>query len=452
MADPTKTVDGKSLPKEKFAYVGDPQDPSSWHLPIDSDHIDSALKMFGHEQHVPPASKVAVARKIAATAKSAGIDTTDFESKYCGTQHADFGNGWVEIFRAGDYGEKGKFSDADLDRVIANYDPASHEAPACIGHPKDDLPAYGWADRLMRQGGTLLAKFKEVDPAFESAVQAGRFKKRSAAFYLDNEGRISNLRHVAFLGAQPPEVKGLKNLNFADGGRKFTAVDFGEEEQVEKSIKEQIAEFFAEIFSGKKAGETRTFSETDVQSIATKAVEAATKPMQATIDQLKIDLATQSTKFAERETQLSTSETKQRAIAAVNKLKGAGKWIPAFEKMGLPLLFEELAKQTATIEFGEGDAKKKLTPLELLAEFMDGLPKIVPAGRTVNGGAVAAKNGTAHFTEGKGVKADQNSIALNDLAAARAKEKNISFSEALDQVVGEHPELTVPGGAQAGAV
>ena len=440
VAAQTKTVDGKPLAKEQFAYVGDPQDTSTWHLPIDKDHVGSALKMFGHEKHVPADKKAAVARKSASTAKSAGLDTADFEKQYCGTEHADFGNGWVEIFRTGDYGEKGKFSDADLDRVISNYDPNAHEAPACIGHPKDDLPAYGWADRLMRQGGTLLAKFKEVDPAFELAAKAGRFKKRSAAFYLDGAGNITNLRHVAFLGAQPPEVKGLKNLNFDDAGRAFTAVDFGEEEQVaEKTVKEQISEFFSELLGGKKSGEAHTFSETEVQSIATRAAEAATKPMQATIDQLKTELATQATKFSEREKQLTTSEHAQRATAAVGKLKGAGKWIPAFDAQGLPLVFDELAKITTTVEFGEGAAKKQVTPLGILVEFLEGLPKIVPTGRTAAGAPAAGKGN---------ITGDP----LTDLAKVRAIEKKITFSEALSQIAEEQPELTVPGGAHAGAV
>jgi hypothetical protein len=368
---------------------------------------------------------------------------------------SDFGDGWIEIFRAGTYGEKGSFTSADLDRVISNYDPSFHEAPACIGHPKDDLPAYGWADRLMRQGDTLLAKFKEVDPAFEKAVLAGRFKKRSAAFYLDDDGRISGLRHVAFLGAQPPEVKGLKNLNFDDAGRKFTAVDFGEEETVdntEKTFAEGLMAWLKEHMPGSSSA-SKTFSEAEVQRIATEAATSAAKPLQAEITQLKTDLTAQTAKFGERETKIATSETKQRAIEAVNRLKGSGNWVPAFEKMGLGLVFEELAKVTTTVEFGEGDAKKTITPLETLVLFLEGLPKIVPGGRTFTGAPVTVpKRGTAQFTEGKGVKADSNSIALNDQATALAKEKNVTFSEALDRVIADHPELAQPGGSQAGAV
>jgi hypothetical protein len=352
---------------------------------------------------------------------------------------ADFGDGWVEIFRAGSYGDKGNFSADDLDRVIGNYDPETHEAPACVGHPADNLPAYGWASRLMRQGDTLLAKFKEVDPAFESAVKAGRFKKRSAAFYLDDSGKIKNLRHVAFLGAQPPEVKGLKNLNFEDNGRKFTQVDFGEEESVaaenEKSIGEQISAWFAEKFGPKP--EAGTFSEADAKRIATDAATAAAAPLQTKITELEGKLATQAAEFKERESKIAVGETKQKAIAAVNKLKAAGRWIPAFDKMGLSQVFDELAKSTITVEFGEGDAKKTLTTLETLTQFLEGLPKIVPGGRVVEPGvAQRAKVSTGD--------------PLTDAAKARQKEKNITFAEALSQVAEENPELTIAGSSAGG--
>ena len=40
----------------------------------------------------------------------------------------------LEVFRVGDYGDKGAFSEDDLDRIAADYDPAVHEAPVTIDH------------------------------------------------------------------------------------------------------------------------------------------------------------------------------------------------------------------------------------------------------------------------------------------------------------------------------
>jgi hypothetical protein len=349
-------------------------------------------------------------------------------------EHADFGGGWIQIFQTGSYGDKGKFDEADLDRVVSNYKPDLHEAPAVVGHPKDNAPAYGWTSGLKRDGDKLLAKFSQVDPAFEEAVKAGRYKKRSAAFYLDDQGRITNLRHVGFLGALPPEVKGLQDLKFADNGRKFTEVDFGEEAVVaqEKTFKEQMKEFFAEVFGGgdKGAGGQKTFSEDDVKKIATEAAAVASAPLEAQLKELKETTAKQTTAFAEREKLIATGEVKQRAIAAATKLRASGKWVPAFDRMGLTQVFEELAPLTSTIEFGEGDQKKKLSPLETLVTFLEGLPKIIPAGTVFNGSLAPTAGGKA------------TGDPLTDAAKARQKEKKITFGEALAEVAREQPELT----------
>jgi hypothetical protein len=422
--------------------VGDPEDISSWRLPIDSDHIESALKMFGHEQHVPDSEKSKVARKIASAAKSAGLDTKDFEDKYCSQTHAESPRLWMEIFRAGDYSKAGKgvITPEDLRRVARNYDPTYHEAPITIGHPEDNKPAYGWIDGLMVDGDTLLAREKQVDPKFDEARQAGKFKKRSAAFYTDDAGKITGLRHLAWLGACPPEVKGLQDVAFDDHGSKFIMVDFGEDGTVaEKTVAEQIKAFFVETFGGSSQPASKTFSEADVTRIATETATAAAVPLQAKIAALETEVKTSTAKFGEREAALATAEVEQRAVDAINNLKSKGAWVPAFDKTGLPLVFRELAKATATVEFGEGDAKKKVTPLQGLVLFMEGLGRIVPPGRVV-GSVPTAAGGRS------------TGDPLTDASIARQKEKGITFGEALRQVSEEHPEWTGAGQSTGGQV
>ncbi|HLJ89564.1 MAG TPA: hypothetical protein VKZ53_22330 [Candidatus Angelobacter sp.] len=89
---------------------------------------------------------------------------------------------WIELFRAGDYGDKGSYTTSDIDKMIALYDPGKHEAPVVVGHPKDDAPAYGWVEKLRRVGDVLQGKLKQVPSAFEELVRAGSFKKRSISF------------------------------------------------------------------------------------------------------------------------------------------------------------------------------------------------------------------------------------------------------------------------------
>lgn len=403
--------------------------------------------MFGREEHVPARQKAEVARRIAMAARQHGIDVTNFVKKYCGAEHSetpDYSNGWIEIFRAGDYTKLGKrkVTPEHLQRVVANYDPAYHEAPVCIGHPATDAPAYAWIGELALDGDMLLAKETQVDPMFAEMRAAGKFKKRSAAFYQDANGDPVGLRHVGWLGAQPPVVKGLKNLSFADEGRSFT--EFEEENTMatdtEKTIREQIAAFFAEHF-GRKPGESASFSESDVKRIAAEAVTAATGPLQTKVTEMEASLALQKTQFAERERKLAGGETKQRVTDAIAQLKGSGRWIPAFDKMGLPLVFAELAESGKSLEFGEGDAKKQVSPLDLAVSFFEGLSKIVPAGTTYDGRRAAVGGGSP--TEDP----------LTAATRARMKQdKELSFAEAMLREAEEHPELVNAGAATAGSV
>jgi hypothetical protein len=130
----------------------------------------------------------------------------------------------IEIFRPGTHtamsGQTIAFTEADLSATASAYDVALHEAPIVVGHPKDNAPAYGWVTGLALAGTSLAATPGQVDPAFAEMVRKGRFKKVSASFYApDAPGNpkpgVYYLRHVGFLGAQPPAVKGLKPIAFA---------------------------------------------------------------------------------------------------------------------------------------------------------------------------------------------------------------------------------------------
>jgi len=141
---------------------------------------------------------------------------------------SDLDRQWIEVFRAGDYGSKGNWTAADLDQLAQSYDPAKHAAPVVIGHPQHDAPAWAWVKKLRRVGESLWARLEKVAPEFEELVRQGRFLQRSVAFYkkFALTGR-PYLRHLAFLGAQPPEVKGLQPIaQLAEGGSAL--VEFSE--------------------------------------------------------------------------------------------------------------------------------------------------------------------------------------------------------------------------------
>ena len=141
----------------------------------------------------------------------------------------------IEIFKAGKRtdanGLEVEITTADLQNAVNAYDVNFHESPAVIGHPKHNAPAYGWVKRLELDGDVLKAEFDQIDPEFAEMVEKGRFKKISSSFYLPDSpnnpcpGNLY-LRHVGFLGAMPPAVKGLRTPEFDDNEQ--GVVDFSD--------------------------------------------------------------------------------------------------------------------------------------------------------------------------------------------------------------------------------
>lgn len=132
----------------------------------------------------------------------------------------------VAVFKSGKHTDSAgvvrEWTDTDVKSIADKYDPVNHSAPIVIGHPKDNAPAYGWVEKLEYSDGVLYADFKEVNDGFVDAVKSGAYKKRSISLYPD-----MTLRHVGFLGAMPPAVKGLADIAFSE--KEHTTIEFEEE-------------------------------------------------------------------------------------------------------------------------------------------------------------------------------------------------------------------------------
>ncbi len=132
----------------------------------------------------------------------------------------------IKIFKVGTHtdmnGVKRNYTREMLEKCVATYSPEIHEAPFVLGHPKHNDPAMGWADHLELNGdGILWAYPKQLDADFAENVNAGKHNKVSASFYLPDSPNNPTpgtlyLRHVGFLGAMPPSVKGLGTVQFAE--------------------------------------------------------------------------------------------------------------------------------------------------------------------------------------------------------------------------------------------
>lgn len=134
----------------------------------------------------------------------------------------------INIFRTGSFtamqGRTLSYSERDLDAMAAAYNSAAkggrYSAPLCIGHPASNKPAYGHVNALTSRKGRLYATVTP-DSSLFSLVRGKNYKKVSAAFYPPGHKNNSTpgawlLRHIGFLGAMPPAVKGLEALTFSE--------------------------------------------------------------------------------------------------------------------------------------------------------------------------------------------------------------------------------------------
>lgn len=146
----------------------------------------------------------------------------------------------VEITKVGTWNDI-EFTVADLDEMVAAFNSRLFSVPLKIGHGEvDGLPAYGWVDRIYRQGDTLVADFADVPSwIFDMVFIQHQYDHVSIEvfFNLKANGKTYKrvLKAVALLGAETPAVSGLTPLRdaiFAPGADQY-------ERQIALSLKVQ---------------------------------------------------------------------------------------------------------------------------------------------------------------------------------------------------------------------
>ena len=199
---------------------------------------------------------------------------------------------WFDVFRCGTHldhsGKWRTFSEADIDKAIASYQ--SDSAPIVVGPPTLNAPAFGWIQQFRRQGPTLQARCSRVADEFADLVKRGLYKNRSISFNSDG-----TFRHVGFLGAAAPAVKGLEDIQFADKGEFITmdtaetvqteqaaAQEQAEEVQVEPEAEAKTAENEAEMQSSRADAAPKTESEVSLSDL-----ESQQKQFQETVKKLE---------------------------------------------------------------------------------------------------------------------------------------------------------------------
>ncbi len=358
----------------------------------------------------------------------------------------------IEIFRAGTQtdsaGNTKEWSEADLETIRSSYDAKKHEAPVTIGHPKDNAPAWGWVKSVTREGAHLFAEIGDLHDDFVEMLKKKLFKKRSISLYPD-----LSLRHIAFLGAQPPAVKGLADFSFSDG----VSFDFMDWEISFgfNSMGRLFQGLRDAMIADKKPIEDvdRMLPQYDIDSLKAMRAEAKdpfgyeepshgdptmdTKELEAKNAEFAEKLATMATQVTGLTTALAASEANVAALQKDKKLSGytafaekliaAGKLTPARRVEAITIM-ETLDGQPAR-DFAEGTTTVKKTPLQVYQEGLEAGPVQVTFSET------ARKNNAAPTV------ADDKITALTE--QYMKDHAGVSFSEASKAVLLANPDLNV---------
>ena len=355
----------------------------------------------------------------------------------------------LQIFRPGrqtaSSGESFTYTEADLRACASAYDPAKHEAPLVVGHPNTDDPAYGWVKALTFEAGHLEAQSHQVDPAFAELVNGGKFKHMSAAFWRPTAATNPvpgtwYLRHVGFLGAAAPAVKGLKTPTFAGGENGVVSFSEPGGDVVEFSAPigpgpDGFTAFMAQLRDWLTRQETPAFSAPHLTpdthapaAAATKEEPTVTTPTQADLDQRAADLEARENALKQQE---GASLARQNA-AFCDDLVAKGTLLPV-HRDGLVAYMS--AQADAPVTFGDAANPTRTTSHAWLKKFLSELPKAV-----IFDEVAKHEEGDGHaitFAAPPGVGVDKERLAIHQRALAYQSKHGGEYLDAVYAVGGQ---------------
>lgn len=335
---------------------------------------------------------------------------------------------WYELAKVGTYtdnaGQVVDLTRENLAAVAKRYDPNQYKSAITVGHPKSDRePAYGRVAALKFANDTLYFQpdEKSIVAEFGEMVNKGMYTHVSPSFQFPS----ARLKHVAFLGATPPAIKGMEaitNLEFAECKDPVTEVTFEFSEgydwltwklRTAGRVFQRLRDWLVESGGLEKADQV--ISSYDIESLlqeppaeaaATAVTSSFTEPSsqedELNIKELEQKVTELSEKVTTLETENGTLKTELTAVKVENaNLKSAiqdnefseyvgslvrkGKIAPD-KKASVVTVLKSLSTEK-TVEFSEGDGVTKKSPLDIYKETLE-------SGKTiVNFSEIMTKNG-----------------------------------------------------------
>jgi hypothetical protein len=335
----------------------------------------------------------------------------------------------LHIFRGGNtidgHGKRVTFDAKTIAQIAANYNAKTHEAPIVIGHPTDNAPAYGWVRRLVAKGLDLYAEPDQLNPDFKSAVQSGAYKKISSSFYLPESSHNPTpgafcLRHVGFLGAMAPAIKGLGSVAFSEA---TDYVTFSEDYMDFEGLKSALQVLFDLLGTSMPDVDISPAIEGIMMAIDSLAVvEAIEEPP---TEDMPPEYSERLAALVIREKAFEASQKKAQAKTIADFCEtelAAGRMTNGEKTAAIKLL---TMAANATADYAEGDK----SPLALAMESYSNRNPIVPMGEKAKGTPKASPIVT--FSDGA-----VDSTQLVSMAKSMvAKNPDLSLEAAMEQIM-----------------
>lgn len=372
----------------------------------------------------------------------------------------------IQIFKAGKHtassGIALTFSESDLSASAKAYDPAIHEAPLVVGHPKADLPAYGWVKSLSFSDSGLEAEPAQVNADFAEMVKNGAFKKISASFYTPDSPSnpvpgVYYLRHVGFLGAEAPAVKGLRAPEFsdaADGVIEFSELDFnGYDDMAIAKLFRRIREWFIsekgaevadrvlpdyeiaglEIAATQEIVEGRLESQSSLNPIFNEGntMSVEDKARLATLEAENVALKKQQADFAEAQNKIRCDAAHADNLSFAEGLVKAGQLLPAHKDTVVAAL-NYMSAPAEAVSFGEGEAKQPL--IDALKATLSASAKLVNFGEH---DAASGDASTIEFNAPAGFGVNTEALEIHHKALSYAEANKCDYLIAVKAVGGK---------------
>lgn len=335
-----------------------------------------------------------------------------------------------EIFKPGTY-PQGDWPLEKVQQMVDDYDVDFLQAPVTIDHISWG-PAFGAVKSLrMDEGGVVVADL-DLHPDLIKMYAEKKYVTRSIEPYdpLMETGR-PYLGGVTFLGADNPQVKGLKNPQFREtekGRRVF--LDYQDKEQTTESTnkggarmskKEALKKWFSGIIDTAEEpdlGETPAAAAT-VQNTAEFRMSPEDKQKFAEFEAKNKQLADE----------LAAERASKRAAEVhtfCESLKAEGKLLPAWQDAGIEKFMLALDGLEGKQQFSE-KAEAEQTPLEFFKGLLTGMSKFVEFKEVAPAGGDAPGSSDEH--------------EFMEVSRQYAEEHKCSMSDAMRHVVTKQPDL-----------